>query len=195
MNPIRLTTFGLITIATITTVHVVRADQYSASGNAAGSQNSIEAAGVQSTNVVQTNQGSLTNDVSAGAQSGGNSGSITTGDASATVDVTNEFNSNQATVGCCPTNTPTPTPKLPSETPSETPVLTPSASIGGPGDGGNGNGGGGGAPSGGGGGGGGQVIGLPAASGENYTQLAITATGTVCLLAGSAIVRKNHLHV
>lgn len=190
MNAIRLTMFGLLLVAAITLRHVVFADQYTIGGNAAGSQNSIDVTGGQSTNVGQNNQGSFNNDINAGADTGGNSGgSITTGDASVNVTVDNRFNSNQANVTCCPDGKPSPTPTL---KPGQSPSPTPTAGIGGPpGDGGDGDGdnGDGGA------GGGGEVVGISAAAGENYTEIAITSLGIVCLLAGAFLTRKNHLAI
>jgi hypothetical protein len=202
MNAIRLTLVGLLLIAAVSAARVAYALQLDNSGNGAGSQNSIDITGGQSTNVWQNNQGSINNDVSAGADTGGNSttgngnASITTGDASVNVTIDNQFNSNQANVTCCPDgkSTPTPTPKKPG--PGQSPTPTPPGGIGGPpsGDGGNGGGGNGGGNGGGGGvGGGGQVIGLSAADGENYTQLLFTASGIVCLLAGAYLTRKNYL--
>lgn len=190
MKAIRLTVVGLGIIAAVVLFRqLAHAAEYLNTGNAAGSQNSIDATLQQSTNVNQSNQGSFTNDIDASADTGGNSGeSITTGDASVNVTVDNQFNRNQANVPCCPEKSPTPTLK-----PGQSPSPTPTSGVGGPpsdgGDGDNGNGGGGV------GGGGGQVIGLSAAAGENYAEIAITASGIVCLLAGAYLTRKNHLAI
>lgn len=191
---------GLLFFAGISLLFLgsVRALELNNSGNGAGSQNNIDLQQSQSTNVNQNNQGSFYNDIDASAQTGGNSvsggngGSITTGDATVNVTVDNRFNSNQVNVKCCPDGkTPTPTHK-PGQ-PTGTPTPTPPGGVGGPpgdGDGGNGNGGG---ENGGGVGGGGQVIGLSAASGENTTELLITSTGIVCLLGATTLLRKNHI--
>lgn len=197
MKAVRLTMVGLILIAAIAlTRQLAQAAEYSTTGNAAGSQNSIDVTQQQSTNVNQSNQGSINNDIDASADTGGNSvsggngGSITTGDATSDVNINNRFNTSDANVTCCPEKSPTPTPKKPGA--GETPTPTPPGGVGGPpsGDGDGGNGGGNGV-----GGGGGEVIGISAAAGENYTELAITASGIVCLLTGAYLTRKNHLAI
>lgn len=199
MNAIRLTMFGLILVAAIALRHAVFADQYSITGGGSDSQSTIDVSRSQSTSVNQNNQGSFRNDVDAEANTGGNAGgSVTTGDASVNVTVDNQFNSNQANVPCCPDGkaspTPTPKPHKPGETP--TPIQsgpTPPGGVGGP-PSGDGDGGGNGGGNGGDGvGGGGEVIGISAAAGENYMEIALTASGIVCLLAGAYLTRKNHL--
>lgn len=186
-----------------------RALELNISGNAANSQNQINLQGGQSTNIDQNNQGSFNNTIDASANTGGNSvsggngGSITTGNASTNVNVSNQFNSNQANVTCCPSKTPTPTPDpgkpKPSATPTplgfqptSTPTPTPPGGVGGPpsGGGNNGNGGGNGG-AGGAGGPAGQVMGLSAASGEGTLETILTTSGIVCLLASTYFLRKK----
>ena len=196
MKAIRLTVVGLGVIAAVVLFRqLAHAAEYLNTGNAAGSQNSLNVDLQQSTNVQQNNQGSFSNDINAGANTGGNTGGADTGDASVNVDINNQFNTNQANVDqCCPSPTPTSKPGQPGQSPTPTGTQPP---IGG-GDGGGGrNGGGGPSADGGGGGvgGGGEVKGLSAAAGENYTEIAITASGIVCLLAGAYLTRKNHLAI
>lgn len=192
MKAVRLTAVGLILIAVVAIGHRVLAEQYVIEGNGAGSNNQLDINQNQNTTIQQNSNSSFKNDINAGANTGGNEGgSVTTGNASVKVTVKNQGNTNQANVDqCCPTKTPTPTPGKAGQ-----PSPTPTSGVGGgapPADGG-GDGGAGG--NGGGGGGGGQVIGLSAASGENYSEIAITATGIVCLLAGAYLTRKHHLAI
>ena len=201
MKAIRLTVVGLALIAAVVVfAQFAHAAEYLNTGNAAGSDNSIDATLQQSTNVNQSNTGSFSNDIDASADTGGNSvsggngGPINTGDATTDVNVDNRFNVNQANVTCCPEGTPTPTPKKPGPGQSPTPTLH--GGVGGPPSGdGDGGGNGGGNGGGGGVGGGGEVIGLAAASGENLGELALTVSGILCLLAGAYLTRKNHLAI
>ena len=93
-------------------------DDYTISGNAAGSTNTVDVAGSAATTNNQTNSAQVTNDVTVTADTGGNSTSendgnanITTGDARVSVSINNALNQNTAIdPGCC---SPTPLPTTP----------------------------------------------------------------------------------
>ena len=175
------------------------------SGNGAGSNNTLNIQGNQSTKVTQKNSGSIDNNVNAGANtggnevSGGNGGTVKTGDASTNVNINNNFNNNTATVPCCPSKTPTPTrlPGQPTPTPTSTgsqptstptPAQTPPVGVGGPPDGGgDGDGG-----NGGGGNGGGQVMGLSQTAGDGREALLFYLAGALCLSIGGTLLKGTH---
>ena len=79
------------------------------SGNGAGSDNWTTVNQSSSTTVTQSNTANVTNNVDADASTGGNDASfntggsvvVSTGDAKVDVDVTNNLNSNSASVDCC----------------------------------------------------------------------------------------------
>lgn len=187
-----------LAVLTVFLQHAAFADEFSITGNAAGSNNQIDINQQQSTSIQQSNQSSVTNDVDVNANTGGNrvSGdgdSIKTGDARINVSITNQGNTNQANVPCCPTASPTPDGEKPAPSATLTPTPTTAPGLpprGGDGGIGGGNGGGGiggaGAP---------QVLGLAAASGEGSLETALVLAGTLCLLAGTYLVRQNHAHV
>ncbi|EKD87460.1 MAG: hypothetical protein ACD_36C00072G0002 [uncultured bacterium] len=168
----------------------IHADEFIIEGNADGSENSINFESSSQTNVTQSNQMDVNNQVDADANTGGNNtdgGSVETGDASVWVQIKNFFNWNQADVDdCCPEGvTPTPTVYDPGK-PTPTPTTAPG--VGGPGpsngDGGNGGGGNGG------GGGAGEVLGLSAAAGEPTTEILFYTLGALCLALGGAMLRQ-----
>ena len=81
-------------------------------GNGAGSDNYATVTQVTTTVVTQNNVANVTNDVDADADTGGNDASfntggdvvISTGNASADIDISNTLNSNMAEVDCCDAN-------------------------------------------------------------------------------------------
>jgi len=106
----------------------VYSDNLEISGNASGSNNSININQNESNTVNQSNSADVNNDVNASADTGGNSAndnvggsSIKTGDATTNVNINNQFNTNKADVNC--KNCATPTPK---------PSPTPTVQVGGP---------------------------------------------------------------
>lgn len=172
---------------------MARAFDYIIQDNGAGSQNQLQIENTNSTSVFQTNQGSVNNNVDASANTGGNSvngssgnGTINTGDATVNVNITNQLNSNNATV-CCGTPTPTLRPGQP--TPTKAPVVpTPTQK---PGNGGNGDNNGNGGANVNGGNGGGSVMGLAATSGEPLTEYLFYAASFVCLVAARKLLKPS----
>lgn len=104
----------------------VYSESLDVSGNASGSNNSININQSNSNTVNQSNSANVDNNANATSDTGGNSandgvggGSITTGDATSNVNINNQFNNNVGNINCKNCVTPTPTPK-PSPKPSPT---------------------------------------------------------------------------
>lgn len=176
----------------------VYSDSLEISGNASGSNNSININQTESNTVNQSNSADVNNNVNATSDTGGNSindgvggGSIKTGNATSNVNINNQFNTNKADVNCKNCSTPTPTPKLsPSPTPKiggavSNPTSAPSDN-GGNGSSGDGDNGGGSAgdP-----GQTGAVLGLSATSGEK--SLFQMMPGFLSILLGFNLLRKK----
>mgnify|MGYP001614207366 CR=1 FL=1 len=164
------------------------------SGNASGSNNSININQSNSNTVNQSNSANVNNNANATSDTGGNSindgvggGSIRTGDATSNVNITNQFNSNVRNVSATPTPTPKPSPTPIQQIggPTSTPTPNPSGNGGnGGGDGGDGGDGGeGGAPQ------APAVLGLSAASGES--SLFKIIPGLISILLGFNLLRKK----
>ncbi len=181
----------LVSLAVVSIIFVsgVSAEGWVIENNGSGSTNGININKNSQKVIDQSNQSNVNNKVDASADTGGNStnngsgGSITTGNASVNVNITNDFNRNSATVKCCATPTPVSSPQ-PSPKPTPTPTPTPTS---GRGDGGRGSGDGGGGSSGGG-VGGAAVMGLSATSGEiEWRDLFYLGIG-VCLVAARKLL-------
>lgn len=162
------------------------------SGNGAGSDNSVNINSSNTTTLNQSNQGSVTNDVNAGANTGGNNtdgGSVNTGGANIFVKIKNLFNSNTADVDCCPQGaSPTPTVFDPGK-----PTPTPTTSANGSGSNPPGNGSGNKDSSSNGGTGGsnpGAVLGLSATAGDGKDQLWFYIAGLALVASGAALIRR-----
>jgi hypothetical protein len=185
----------VIVVAFVFLVRTAWAIELEISGNAADSQNTIQIQQGGSTNVNQSNQMDVTNNVDAQANTGGNTvgggGSVTTGDASVFVKIKNFFNINRAETECCPEPSDAPfDPGKPTPTPDPGSPPTGGGPPAGGAGGGNGGGGGG---NGGGGVGGGEVLGLAGTAGDGITETAIQLLGLVCLGIGSALVGPKKL--
>lgn len=164
------------------------AEDFSIVGNGAGSQNNINTQDSTTNQTQQSNQADITNEGGASANSGGNTGSATTGDATSLFQVNNQFNNNQAQSGCCPTETPKPTAKPTdpvatatqgAKTPTAPPV--PSSGNGGP-------------PAGGGGtsvsqpGSQAEILGLSDTASIDWRQVS-QILGIICVAAGSILLK------
>jgi len=176
----------------------VYSDNLEISGNASGSNNSININQNESNTVNQSNSADVDNNVNATSDTGGNSAndnvggaSITTGDATTNVNINNQFNTNSADVNCKNCLTPTTTQK-PSPTPTRQvggPISDPdtpsseSSEGGSNGNGESGNGSSAGEP------GQGEVKGLSATSGEKT--LFSTLAGFLFIFLGYTFVRRN----
>lgn len=165
-------------------------------GNGSNSDSEVWYENTTTTNVNQTNNGSVNNNVDANANTGGNSASgnngassITTGDANVNVNITNHLNSNNAEItGCC--TTPTSTPKPGQPTPTQKPGSpTPTPDPGGNNGGGSNNGGTGGANV----GGSGSVLGLAATSGEPLTEYLLYGASAICLVVAKKLLTAKTL--
>lgn len=165
------------------------------SGNASGSNNSININQTESNTVNQSNSADVENSVNATSDTGGNSindgsgnASITTGNATSNVNINNQLNSNVSNINC--KNCPTPTPKpSPSPTPKIGGQVSDPASArsdnGGNGSSGNGDSDGG--SSAGGAGQAGAVLGLSSTSGE--PSLFKIIPGLISILFGLGLIR------
>lgn len=156
----------------------VSALNFEESGNAAGSQNSVK---FQTDNQIENSQSNSLNyqtNVSATADSGGNSmsgntggfGTIVTGDSGIKIKIVNQGNNNLGGVGgCCQTPTPTSDPKASPATFPEngTGSIATVNDPGGPADPGSSN-----SP---------QILGLSNTAGENKAEVAIYLVGFLCL--------------
>lgn len=88
----------------------VYADEYEVSGNGSGSTNEVNISSNSQTNVEQSNQAEVTNNLESTANTGENTASsntggdttITTGDVSQAVGVENNTNASVANIECCP---------------------------------------------------------------------------------------------
>jgi uncharacterized membrane protein YgcG len=180
----RLLGLTVLVLGIFFVARIARADEFSISGNAAGSENSIKIESSSHTTVNQQNSMDVKNTVDASANTGGNTadnGSVKTGDANIFVKIKNFFNSNTADVKCCTTPEPKPTQNPTNPTPP---------AGGGDGGGGSSSGSSDGGSSGGAGGGGsssgGQVLGLSATSGESTNVFYVL--GSLCLAFGSVLL-------
>ncbi|OGD99508.1 hypothetical protein A3B54_03385 [Candidatus Curtissbacteria bacterium RIFCSPLOWO2_01_FULL_42_50] len=118
-------------ISFVAILKVTYATSVTIKDNAAGSQNQVNVESSDQTNINQSNQSNVNNNVDVNCNSGQNSasgntggnGSISTGDCSANVGISNNLNNNQANINCpnCQTPTPTPKPSLPTPTPISPP--------------------------------------------------------------------------
>ncbi|GEM_PF-3065696 len=112
-------------------------------GNGAGSNNTVNATVTKDKSSSQSNSSSFKNNIPVSCQTGdnsvsgntGNGGTITTGDCSADLNITNNANTNKATIKCCGVggvNPPTPgVPGTPSNPGSSTSSSSSSSSQGG----------------------------------------------------------------
>jgi uncharacterized membrane protein YgcG len=175
----------------------VYSDNLEISGNASGSNNSINIDQDDTNTVNQSNTVDVENNVKATAETGGNSANdnvggvtIKTGDATTNVNIKNQFNTNSADVNCKNCATPTPTPKPSPTQPVGGPISDPGSPTSGS-AGGSSSSGGGGSSSGGstGGAGQGQVQGLSATSGDKT--LFTTIAGFLLIFLGYTFLRRN----
>ncbi len=171
----------------------VYSETFDISGNASGSNNSIDINQSNPNTVNQSNSANVNNNANANSDTGGNSinngvgeGSIKTGKATTNVNINNQFNSNVIKTNPTPTPKPssTPTPKLGG--PTSSPTTAPSGNGG---NGGNGDGGAGGASTTADPGRGGAVLGLSATSGE--TSLLKLIPGLASILFGVSLITRR----